>query len=103
MLLHGWAGLPLSNQAIGVILIGIPVHAVAKTAFFFTDFARKRAHTFDKFIRFVLLDNDLYLIEKQFTLLHSGKRLHSLLAVSPNSYYKDRAIKRNSERIILTI
>jgi hypothetical protein len=65
MLLHGGAYLPLSNHAKGVFLFGIPVHAVAKTAFFFTDFACKRARTFDKFIRFVWLDTDLYLIEKQ--------------------------------------
>jgi hypothetical protein len=63
MFLHGRARLPLSNHAIGVFLFGISLHAAAKTAFFFTDFAHKRAHTFDKFIRFVLLDNDLYLIE----------------------------------------
>jgi hypothetical protein len=69
MFLHGWACLPLSNQAIGIFLIGIPVHVVAKTAFFFTDFARKRTHTLDKFIRFELLDNNLYLIEMQFLLL----------------------------------
>jgi hypothetical protein len=69
MLLHGWACLPLSNHAKGIFLFGIPVHAVAKTAFFFTNSARKRAHAFDKFIRFVLLDNDLYLIEKQLLLL----------------------------------
>ncbi len=69
MLLHDWACLPLSNNAKCVFLFGIPIRTVAKTAFFSTDFARKRAHTFDKFIRFELLDNDLYLIEMQFILL----------------------------------
>jgi hypothetical protein len=102
MFLHGWASLPLSSHAKCVFLFGIPVHALAATAFFFTNFTRKRAHTFDKFIRFVLLDNDLYLIEKQIVLPALGLKGHSMLAVSPNSYYKDHAIKSNSENIILT-
>jgi hypothetical protein len=41
------------------------MHAVAKTAFFFTNSARKGAHAFDKFIRFVWLDHNLYLKYKQ--------------------------------------
>jgi hypothetical protein len=69
MFLHGWAGPPLSNHTKCVFLFGIPEQTATKTVFFFTDFTRKRAHTFDKFIRFVCFDNDLYLIEMQGILL----------------------------------
>jgi hypothetical protein len=49
-----------------------------------------------------LFDHDLYLIEKQRILLHSGKRAHSMLAFSLNNYYKDRAIRKNSKNFVLT-
>ncbi len=79
MLIHGLACLPLSNQAIGIFVFKIPVHAVTKTAFFFTNSARKRPHTFDKFIRFELPDNDFYLIKNQRIGLQSGNRYHSIM------------------------
>jgi hypothetical protein len=72
MFLHGLACPPLSHHAKCVVLFAIPVHTAAKAGFFFTNFACKRARTFDKFIRFVFLDHDLYLIEKQLILLQLG-------------------------------
>jgi len=90
MCLHGWACPPHSNHAKCVFLFGILVHAVAKTAFFFTNFACKRAHAFDKFIRFVWLGHDLYPIEKQRIRLQLVKRSHSrVMKIMHKSNFED--------------
>ena len=48
MCLHGLACFPLSNHTIGIFLFEIPVYAVAETAFFFANSARKRVYTLDQ-------------------------------------------------------
>lgn len=52
MFFHGLARFPMSDNERYIFIFGIPVKAVTKTTFFFTNPAGNRTDALNKFVRF---------------------------------------------------